>query len=250
MGLSTIHDIIRDTCRTIWITFKNEVMPDPTLERWQEIEKGFRVPWNFPNCLGALDGKHVNIIAPANSESTFHNYKGHFSTVLMALVDANYRFVYVDISEYGSNSDGNIFKYSKFGMKYMEGKLNTPLPKRLPNLPNKGPMPHVIVSDEAFPLCHDLMRPYPRGKEASLPREEAIFNFHLSQAWMVVENTFGILAQRWRILTEEYLLNQGTWTLLCRQQFVFIISLPLTRISRKSQLNLTQRTFPTWRMRD
>ena len=56
-------------------------------------------------------------------------------------------------------------------------------------------MPHVIVGDEAFPLRHDLMRPYPREKEASLPREEAIFNFRLSGAWMVVENTFGILAQ-------------------------------------------------------
>ena len=174
-------------------------MPDPTVERWQEIEKGFRVRWNFPNCLGALDGKHINIIAPANSASTFHNYKGHFSTVLMALVDANYWFVYVDIGEYGSNSDGNVFKYSKFGMKYMEGKLNTPPPKQLPNLPNEGPIPHVIVGDEAFPLRYDLMKPYPRGKEASLPREQAIFNFRLSRARMVVENTFGILAQQWRI---------------------------------------------------
>ena len=189
----------------------------------------------FPNCLGALDGKHVNIIAPANSASTFHNYKGHFSTVLMALVDANYHFVYVDISEYGSNSDGNVFKYSKFGMKYMEGKLNTAPPKRLPNLPNEGPMPHVIVGDEAFPLRHDLMRPYPRGKEASLPREEAIFNFRLSRAQMVVENNFGILAQEWRIFDRRIPLEPRT--LLCRQQFVCIISLPLTRISMKSQLN-------------
>ena len=129
LGLSTVHDIIRDTCRAIWITFKSEVMPEPTLERWQEIEEGFRLRWNFPNCLGALDGKHVNILAPANSASTFYNYKGHFSTVLMALVDANYRFVFVDIGEYGSNSDGNVFKFSKFGIKYMEGKLNTPPPK-------------------------------------------------------------------------------------------------------------------------
>ena len=175
MGLSTVHDIIRDTCRAIWITFKNEVMPDPTLERWQEIEKGFRVRWNFRNCLGALDGKHVNIIAPANSASTFHNYKGHFSTVLMASVDANYHFVYVDISEYGSNSDGNVFKYSKFGMKDMEGKLNTPPPKRLPNLPNEGPMPHVIVSDEAFPLRHDLMGPYPRGERSKFTKRGGYF---------------------------------------------------------------------------
>ena len=86
---------------------------------------------------------------------------------------------------------------------------------------------------------------YPRGKEASLPREAAIFNFCLSWARMVVETLLVFWLNDGEFLTEEYLLNQGTWTLLYRQQFVCIISLPLTRISMKSQLNLTQRTFPT-----
>ena len=110
-GLGTIHEIIRDTCQAIWFVFKPIVMPEPDRERWQEIEKGFRLHWNFPNCLGALDGKHVNIIAPDNSGSTFHNYKYNFSTVLMVLVDANYCFIYVDIGEYGSNSDSMYFNF-------------------------------------------------------------------------------------------------------------------------------------------
>ena len=103
-------------------------MPEPNLERWNEIEKGFQMWWNFPNCIGALDGKHINIFAPTNSTNTFHNYKGHFSTVLMAPVDANYHFVYVHIREYGSNSNGNVdlIKFSNFGMKYIDGKLYTP----------------------------------------------------------------------------------------------------------------------------
>ena len=138
-------------------------MPEPDRERWQEIEKGFRLRWNFSNCLGALDGKHVNIIAPNNSGSTFHNYKYHFSTVLMVLVDANYCFIYVDIGEYGTNSDANVFQFFQFGMKYMEGRMDTPPNKQLPNYPNEGPMPHVIVADEAFPLKHNIMRPYQRG---------------------------------------------------------------------------------------
>ena len=62
----------------------------------------------------------------------------------MALVDANYRFVYVDIGEYGSNSDSNVFQFSKFGQKFMNEKLNIPGNKRLPNYNDEGPMPHVI----------------------------------------------------------------------------------------------------------
>ena len=125
----------------------------------------------------------------------------------MVLVDANYRFIYVDIGEYGSNSDANVFQFSKFGMKYMEGRMDTPPNKQLPNYPNEGPMPHVIVADEAFPLKDNIMRPYPRGTQVSLPHEEAIFNYRLGRARMPVENAFGILAQCWRIFDRKMPLD-------------------------------------------
>ena len=116
------------------------------------IAHRFGTRWNFPNCIGALDGKHVVIQAPRKSGSLFFNYKGSFSTVLMALVDADYRFIYIDIGEYGSNADGSIWKFSEFGKAFIQGTLDIPPLKSLPNFPEGGPLPHCIVADEAFPL--------------------------------------------------------------------------------------------------
>ena len=50
--------------------------------------------------------------SPAKSGSLFFNYKQSFSINLMALADANYRFIFVDIGQYGSNADGPVFQKS------------------------------------------------------------------------------------------------------------------------------------------
>ena len=160
-----------------------------------------------PTCVGAVDGKHISITSRPESGSLFYNYKGFYSTNLLALVDSNYRFIYVDVGEYGSNTDGNVFKFSRFGSRFMEYKLDVPGLKRLPNFQQEGPLPHIIVGDEAFPLLHNVMRPYPGKTEGTLTREEAVFNYRLSRARMVVENAFGILAQRWRIFSRKIPLS-------------------------------------------
>ena len=49
------------------------------------------------------------------------------------------------------------FKNQKFGSMYMKCQLNVPGPKPLPKARFLGNMPYVIVADEAFPLCPNIM---------------------------------------------------------------------------------------------
>uniref|UniRef100_A0A3P9LF24 DDE Tnp4 domain-containing protein n=1 Tax=Oryzias latipes TaxID=8090 RepID=A0A3P9LF24_ORYLA len=196
LGVSTVASIVSETCDALWDCLRDEHLPVPTEEMWRSTARRFHERWNFPNCLGAMDGKHICIQAPANSGSLYFNYKGTFSVVLLALVDADYRFLVVDVGSYGSNSDGGIFANSGLGKALRDGTLNVPPPSELPGAPELGKVNHVIVADEAFPLKTYLLRPYPGRR---LPTDKRIFNYRLSRARRISENVFGILSQRFRV---------------------------------------------------
>jgi hypothetical protein len=124
---------------------------------WKSIACNSGTKCNFNNCIGAIDGKHVTIREPMNSISLYHNNKGTFSVVLMALVNANYEFLTIDVGTNGRISDGGVVKNTLFWKLLERNKLKIPGPNTMPGTTEK--YLYVFVGDEALQLNEHFMRP-------------------------------------------------------------------------------------------
>jgi len=61
IGHNTVSKIIAETCEAIWTRLKKEVFLQLSETNWQTISEDFNKDWNFPHCIGAIDGKHIVI---------------------------------------------------------------------------------------------------------------------------------------------------------------------------------------------
>lgn len=166
-----------------------------TTEAWTEIADEFYTKWHFPNCIGALDGKHITMRCPRNTGSLNYNYKHTFSIVLLAMCDADYRFTYIDVGCKERISDGGVYNRSTLSQALESNSINIPPPRNLPNCLEQTPF--VILADDAFALKRYMMKPFNfRNQNLS----ERIFNYRLSRARRMIESTFGIMAIRFRLL--------------------------------------------------
>jgi hypothetical protein len=109
---------------------------------------------------------------------------------------AHYRFLYVDVGTPGRWSDGGTFDQCSLNEAVEAGQLQIPGSSNPPGCEIISP--YFFVGDEAFPLRPWLMRPIPgRSLEND---QQRIYNYRLSRARRTIENAFGILVSRWRIL--------------------------------------------------
>lgn len=127
----------------------------------------------------------------------------------MAIVNANYQFLMVDVGANGRISDGGVLYYTKFWEKLQNNTLNIPPPTCLPNTVEQ--FPYVFLGDEAFSLQPNFMKPY---SQQDLTNERRIFNYRLSRARRTVENAFGILATRFGVFQKPINLGPEKATLV------------------------------------
>jgi hypothetical protein len=193
---NTISLFVKEVLEAIIAEYAAEVVVMPTTPAgWRAASQKFGDRWNFLHACGALDGKHISVKAPAHSGTVYHNYKGFFSIILLALVDAEYKFMWIDVGANGSTSDCAVFNVSELKEGLENNTLGMPPAEPLPG--DDRPMPYFLVGDDAFVLKTWMMKPY---STKHLTVAERIFNYRLSRARRIVENAFGILANRFRVL--------------------------------------------------
>uniref|UniRef100_A0A183FBI7 DDE Tnp4 domain-containing protein n=1 Tax=Heligmosomoides polygyrus TaxID=6339 RepID=A0A183FBI7_HELPZ len=166
--------------------------------------------WGYPRGVGSIDGKHFRFHAPRNSGSSFFNFKGYFSFVLLALVDGAYRILLLDIGGKGRNSDSGLFRSSPM-RKFLERSVeNFP---RGGDLGGHGYVDYHVLADGGFAQTVWMQRPF-RQAEAAQDISKAHFNECFSSARRIVESVFGIICSRFRIFQRPLIGTEEHCTLI------------------------------------
>lgn len=81
----------REVAVSVWDQMQPIYLQEPSTHKWESVANRFEQIWQFPHCVGAVDGKRVVIKKPGKSGFSYFNYKHTFSVVLLATVDADYK---------------------------------------------------------------------------------------------------------------------------------------------------------------
>jgi len=94
---------------------------------------------------------------------------------MLAVVDANARFLLIDVGAAGRNSDSSLYLNSPIRRFLESNASGIPQPQ---NLERVGQLPYVILADGGFGLRNYMMTPFPDRTNNSRGRNR--YNIHLS----------------------------------------------------------------------
>ncbi|KAK3916792.1 Protein ANTAGONIST OF LIKE HETEROCHROMATIN PROTEIN 1 [Frankliniella fusca] len=120
--------IVLEVTTVLWSVLKTEVFPELSQDTWLRTSAEFEVMWNIPHCVGAIDGKQVQVKAFPHSGSRWFGYKKVHCMTLLAVSDAKHKFSIVETGASGKRADANIFHKSTFAQGLRKKNLESSSP--------------------------------------------------------------------------------------------------------------------------
>lgn len=202
ISLSVVNGIIPEVCDALIEKLRDDYIALPhTRQKWLTVQSGFYVGLQFPNCLGVLNVKRVKFDKLAKPGIAFMDHEGGYSVMMLAVVDAFYRFLYIHVGGVGQPCDfWNRCSLNKEAL--CRNILQIPPPNAIPY--TQRVCRSVFISNYAFPHCENILKPY-QGEH--LTHEEKVFNHRLSRAGNSSENAFGLLSRNFRIYQQPILIS-------------------------------------------
>lgn len=203
---STSVAVVHDTVRELHLQLVPKAIKFPTGRRLRQVMREFKSLSGLPRCGGAIDGTFVKIIKPKGVfGDAYFCYKKYSSVLLLASCDASGIFTFVDAGRPGSMGDAAVYQTSKL-FNFVERKTWLHIQERgaQRNIVQGTYIRPYLVGDAAFPLSPTLMKSYDKD---NLENFEATFNHRLIRTRRVIEQAFGRLKGRFRILSRSSLNN-------------------------------------------
>uniref|UniRef100_A0A3B3R9Y3 DDE Tnp4 domain-containing protein n=1 Tax=Paramormyrops kingsleyae TaxID=1676925 RepID=A0A3B3R9Y3_9TELE len=194
VGISTVWKCTHEFCRAANKVLLPELMPFPNIHKLAEMATFFEQRFRLPQCISAIDGKHIHIISPTDYHTEYFNWKGWHSIVLQGVVDGRGLFWHVSAGYPGSMHDARVLHVSELWDRVEQGLL---FPNQTKNIAGQD-VGFYVLGDAANPLQNWLLKPFP--DTGSVTAEQRTHNFKISRTRCVVEKAFGRLKGRWRCL--------------------------------------------------
>ncbi|KAL1484694.1 hypothetical protein MTO96_032431 [Rhipicephalus appendiculatus] len=109
---SSVDIIFREFCDAIVRRLEPRFVRFPRAQELAEHIRQFAAVAGFPQRVGALDGCHIEVCPPKEHDTDYYNYKGWYSTILLAVVDHRYKFMFTNVGSAGRMHDAAMFERS------------------------------------------------------------------------------------------------------------------------------------------